>query len=149
MRVVIQKVKSASVKIDEKLVSQINQGLLVLVGINKADTQKDVDYVTKKILNLRVFESEKGFFDKSVQALNLEILFVSQFTLYGNCKKGNRPSFDKAMPSDQAKSFYQDFLDNFKKQYSKIKDGVFGAYMKVELINDGPVTIILDSSKEI
>ncbi len=147
MKVVIQKVKSASVTVNEKLISEIEKGFLILVGIGQNDTQKDVDYITKKILNLRIFESEKGYFDKSIQDIDGEILFVSQFTLYGDCNKGNRPSFSHAMPPAQAKIFYQNFLDNFKKLYPKIKDGQFGAMMQVELINDGPITIILDSIK--
>lgn len=147
MKVVIQRVKSASVAVDEKLISEIEKGFLILVGIGQDDTQKDVDYITRKILNLRIFKSEKGCFDKSIQDIGGEILFVSQFTLYGDCNKGNRPSFSHAMPPAQAKIFYQNFLDNFKKLYSKIKDGQFGAMMQVELINDGPITIILDSTK--
>ena len=145
MKVVIQRVKSASVEVDGDLISSIGQGLLVLVGIHKEDTQKDSDYIIKKILSLRFFESEKSFMDKSVQDLNLEVLLVSQFTLYGNCKKGARPSFDKAMPPKEAKIFYENFVEKFKQQHSKVKDGIFGAYMQVSLVNDGPVTIILDS----
>ena len=147
MKAIVQRVKSASVTVDEKLISEIQKGFLVLVGIGQDDTQKDVDYITKKILNLRIFESEKGYFDKSIQDIDGEILFVSQFTLYGDCNKGNRPSFSHAMSPAKAKVFYQNFLDNFKKLYPKIKDGQFGAMMQVELINDGPVTIVLDSSK--
>ena len=147
MRVVIQKVKSASVNVEGKLVSEIGAGLLILVGIFQEDSQKDVEYITKKILNLRIFESENGYFDKNIQEVDGEILFVSQFTLYGDCKKGNRPSFSRAMQPDKAKVFYQDFLDNFKNLYLKIKDGLFGANMQVSLINDGPLTIILDSKK--
>ncbi len=145
MRAVIQRVNSASVTVDKKVVSSIEKGLLILVGIHKDDTDKDCEYLIKKILNLRIFEGEKSFVDKSVKDLDLEILFVSQFTLYADCKKGTRPSFDKAMSSKDAKVFYQNFINSFKQEYSKIKDGVFGAYMQVNLVNDGPVTIILDS----
>ncbi|MBD3272825.1 D-tyrosyl-tRNA(Tyr) deacylase [Candidatus Dependentiae bacterium] len=147
MKVIIQRVGSASVCIDKKLISQIEKGFLILVGISKDDTQKDIDYISKKILNLRIFESDNGYFDKSIQDINGEILFVSQFTLYADCTKGNRPSFSSAMSPEQAKIFYKNFLDDFKKLYPKIKDGQFGAKMQVELVNDGPVSIILDSKK--
>ena len=149
MRAVIQRVNNASVHVDGKLISSISKGLLVLIGINKEDKKEDCEYITRKILNLRIFESEKSFMDKSVQDLDLEILFISQFTLYGSCNKGNRPSFDKAMSPGDANFFYQDFLESFKKVYPTIKDGVFGAYMQVNLVNDGPVTIILDSQNKL
>ena len=149
MRVVIQRVNSASVDVDGKLVSSISKGLLVLVGIRSGDMDSDIDYIIKKILNIRIFESQKSFMDKCVQDLGLEILCVSQFTLYGNCNKGNRPSFDKAMSPKEAKLFYDKFLEKLKQNYSKVSDGIFGAYMQVSLVNDGPVTIILDSNKEI
>ncbi len=147
MKAIIQRVDSASVKVDEKIVSEIKKGLLILIGIHKDDKQEDADYLIRKILNIRIFDDQEKFMDKSVNDFNLEILFVSQFTLYASCKKGNRLSFDKAMPPKDAKVFYQNFVENFKQNYSKVKDGIFGAYMKVNLINDGPVTIILDSAK--
>ena len=147
MRAVIQKVNAASVEVDGKLVSSIEKGLLVLVGIERQDTPKDSEYLVRKILNLRIFDDQEKFLDKSVQDLSLEVLLVSQFTLYGSCKKGNRPSFDKAMPPKEAKVFYQDFVEKFKQNYFKVKDGIFGAYMQVSLVNDGPVTIILDSCR--
>lgn len=145
MRVVIQKVNEASVEVDEKLISKIDKGLLVLVGIKANDSLDQCDHLINKILNLRIFEDENFKMNKSILDLNLEILLVSQFTLYADCKKGNRPSFINAMPPVQAKEFYKNFVDKFKQKYPKIEDGVFGAYMKVNLINDGPVTIILDS----
>ncbi len=144
MKAVIQKVNSASVEVDGKLISSIDKGLLVLVGIHKKDTQTEADYLIRKILNLRMFESDKHFMDKSVQDLDLEVLLVSQFTLYGDCTKGNRPSFDQAMSPAQAKVFYDDFVNKFRQSHLKTKDGVFGAYMKVSLINDGPFTIVLE-----
>lgn len=147
MKIVIQKVKSASVHVEQKLISEIQKGYLILVGIHENDTQDDVDYITKKILNLRLFKSENSYFDKSIKDIEGQILFVSQFTLYGDTKKGNRPSFSKAMAPEKAKLFYEDFLNSFKKLYPKIKDGLFGANMQISLINDGPVTIILDSNK--
>ena len=145
MKALIQRVTSGSVSVEGKLVSSIQKGLLVFIGLGLDDTQTDCEFITRKILNLRIFDGQKSFADKSVQDLGLEILFVSQFTLYANCNKGNRPSFSKAMPPDKAKLFYQDFFNQFKFQYSKIKDGVFGANMQVELVNDGPVTILLES----
>ena len=145
MKVVIQRVKSASVEVDGKVISSISKGLLVFVGIREDDSKDNVEYISKKILNLRIFESENGYFDKTIQDVNGEILFVSQFTLYGDCKKGNRPSFSHTMSPVMAKVFYHDFLENFKKIYPKIQDGLFGANMQVSLINDGPVTILLDN----
>lgn len=145
MKVVIQKVNFASVEVDGGLISNIYKGLLIFVGIAKEDQQKDIEYITKKILKLRVFESANGYFDKTIQQIEGQILFVSQFTLYGDCTKGSRPSFYNAMSPAQAKIFYENFLNYFKKFYSKIDDGEFGADMQVTLINDGPVTIILDS----
>ena len=149
MKAIIQRVDSASVSVDEKIISEIKKGLLILIGIHKDDKQEDADYLMRKILNLRIFDDQEKFMDKSVNDFNLEILFVSQFTLYASCKKGNRPSFDKAMPPKDAKVFYQNFVENFKQSYSKVKDGIFGAYMKVNLINDGPVTITLESTNVI
>ena len=146
MKAIIQRVDSASVSVDEKIISEIKKGLLILIGIHKDDKQEDADYLMRKILSLRIFDDQEKFMDKSVNDFNLEILFVSQFTLCASCKKGNRPSFDKAMSPKDAKVFYQNFVEKFKQNYSKVKDGIFGAYMKVNLINDGPVTIILEST---
>ena len=145
MRVVIQRVNEASVTVEGKLISKIDKGLLVLVGIKSNDTLDQCNYLINKILNLRIFEDENLKMNKSASDFNLEILLVSQFTLYADCKKGNRPSFITAMSPAQAKEFYQKFVNQFKQKYPKVKDGVFGAYMKVNLINDGPVTIILNS----
>ena len=147
MKIVIQKVISASVEVGGNVVSKIEKGFLILVGISKDDAEKDFEYITKKILNLRIFESDKVFFDKNIQEVQGEILFVSQLTLYGDCTNGNRPSFSHAMKPEFARESYKNFLEKFKKIYPKIQDGVFGAFMKVSLINDGPTTIILDSKK--
>ena len=146
MRVVVQRVKKASVSVDNKFISQIDKGLLVLVGLHKNDTVDRFDYFIKKIMNLRVFEDDEKRMNRSLVDYNLSVLLVSQFTLYGDCKKGNRPSFTNAMPNAEAKKLYQQFVDRFRELYEedKVKDGVFGAYMQVELVNDGPVTIILD-----
>ena len=147
MRALIQRVARASVSVDGAVVSRINKGLLVLIGIKDGDTQEDADFITKKLLDLRLFESEKSFVDKSIKDLDLEVLFVSQFTLYANCRKGNRPSFDKAMNPKDAKIFYENFVKNFKTKWPRVYDGVFGAEMQVELVNYGPATILLESEK--
>jgi len=146
MRFVIQKVGSASVSVDDKIVSEIGNGLLVLVGLGVDDSKEDFDYFIKKILNMRIFEDEERKMNKSVIDVGGEILLISQFTLYADCKKGNRPSFVKAMSPEKAKVMYEDFVENFKKNYvsEKVKNGVFGAFMKVSLVNDGPVTIVLE-----
>ena len=145
MKAVIQRVNSASVEVENKLISKIEKGLLILLGFKEGDTHKESEYLIKKITNLRIFPDEKHPINKSASGLDLEILVVSQFTLYGDCKKGNRPSFIGAMPPEQAKAFYNDFVEKFRQQYPKVQDGVFGAHMKINLINDGPVTIVLDS----
>ena len=145
MIAVIQRVSQASVSVDEKIVASIDTGYLVLVGINSGDTERDREYIVKKLLNIRLFPSEAKNIDKSIKDINGQLLLVSQFTLYANCTKGNRPSFTDAMPPDQAKFFYEDFVAECKKQYSRVQSGVFGAMMEVSLVNDGPVTIIIDS----
>ncbi len=145
MKAVIQRVNSASVEVENKLISRIEKGLLVLLGFKVDDTHNESEYLIKKITNLRIFGDDKGFMNSSAKDLDLEVLLVSQFTLYGNCKKGNRPSFSEAMPPAEAEKFYNEFVEKFKTVHPKTKTGTFGAYMKVELINDGPVTIILDS----
>lgn len=145
MKSVVQRVNSASVTVDGKLISQIDKGLLALVGLYIKDTEKDIDFMIKKILNLRIFPGDAKPINKSVLDLNLEILLVSQFTLYGDCTEGNRPSFIEAMPPEKAKIFYEFFIEKFKRNYPKIKEGIFGADMQVSLINDGPVTILLES----
>jgi len=147
MRAVVQRVSSASVSVDGKLISKIGPGLLVLLGIKDSDTQKDTDYIIKKLVKLRIFPDDNHNMNKSVADTGGEILLVSQFTLYGDCRKGNRPSFIKAMKPDEAKEFYDNFAIVLKKEYPKVKEGVFGAYMKVELVNDGPTTILIDSEK--
>jgi D-tyrosyl-tRNA(Tyr) deacylase len=147
MRVLIQRVSRALVTVEGKTISSIKKGLLVFVGIKVDDTREDADFITKKLLHLRLFASEKSFADKSIKDLDLEILLVSQFTLYARCRKGNRPAFDQAMNSKDAKLFYDVFVKNFKTQWPKVQDGVFGAEMQVELVNDGPVTILLESEK--
>ncbi len=146
MRLVIQRVSSASVTVDEKIVGKINQGFLVLLGINNSDTKKDVDYLVKKLMNLRIFNDNNDKMNLSLQSVNGELLIISQFTLYGNCKKsGNRPSFSDAAKPDIAIPLYEYFVNECKKQLPVVQTGIFGADMKVNLLNDGPVTIIMDS----
>ncbi|MCK5633180.1 D-tyrosyl-tRNA(Tyr) deacylase [bacterium] len=145
MKAVVQKVKTASVAVDGVVISKIDYGFLVLLGIKKNDTVKDRDYIIKKLLKLRVFSNGDLNWDKNIVQAGGNILLVSQFTLYVNCKKGNRPSFYEAMPPQEAQKVYNDFTVELKKQYLQVKEGAFGAMMQVELLNDGPVTIIIDS----
>ena len=145
MKVVIQRVSAASVTVDGKIISQIENGALVLVGLKSDDSNENFDYIINKILNLRIFNDSVGVMNKSIIDNKLEVLLVSQFTLYADCKKGNRPSYKKAMTSQKAKSLYMSFVSQFKETYSRVQDGEFGADMKVELANDGPVTIILEN----
>lgn len=146
MRVVIQRVSKASVSINNQLKSKINQGLLILLGIEDADTAEDVDFLVKKAINLRIFDDESGVMNKSVLDIGGEILCVSQFTLHASTKKGNRPSYIRASKPDFAIPLYESFCQELKLQLGKeIQTGEFGANMQVELINDGPVTIIIDS----
>jgi D-aminoacyl-tRNA deacylase len=147
VKIVIQKVLQSGVEVDGKLVSTIKKGVLCFVGIGIDDSRDQFDFFIKKILNLRIFGNLLGKMDKSILDFGFEVLLVSQFTLYADCKKGNRPSFCKAMSSDKAEELYNSFVDQFRKSYSmeKVKDGVFGSDMIVNLVNDGPVTIILES----
>ncbi|XP_061984704.1 uncharacterized protein LOC133703968 [Populus nigra] len=150
MRAVVQRVTSASVEVDGHMVSEIGPGLLVLVGLHESDTDSNADYICRKVLNMRLFtnESTGRVWDQNVMQRNYEVLLVSQFTLYG-VLKGNKPDFHVAMPPQKAKPFYGSLVDKFRKAYrpDAIKDGVFGAMMKVNLVNDGPVTMQLDSSQ--
>ncbi|KAM8705660.1 hypothetical protein ACLKA7_010031 [Drosophila subpalustris] len=146
MRAVIQRVKAAKVTVLDELVSSIGPGLCVLVGIKTTDTTADVDYLVRKILALRLFEDDGKRWQKSVKDLQMEVLCVSQFTLYHRLK-GNKPDFSAAMKGDEANQLYNIFLDRLRQSYEeyKIKDGKFGAYMQVHIENDGPVTIELES----
>jgi len=145
MKTVIQRVTSSHVNVNQQTIASIKKGLLVLVGIHRNDTKKDGDYMIDKILKLRIFSDENGFMNKNVVDAQGEILLVSQFTLYADCKKGNRPSFINAMPSKMAQEFYQNFVERFKTKYGSVQTGLFGADMHVFLINDGPVTLVLES----
>lgn len=149
MRVVIQRVRKANVHIDGKKISEIEKGLLVLVGICEEDTQEDIEWLTKKIVNLRVFDDDNGVMNKSMLEANADIMIVSQFTLYASCKKGNRPSYIKAAKPDIAIPLYENFCATTQALTGKkVATGVFGADMKIELINDGPVTICIDTKNK-
>lgn len=146
MRVLIQRVSSSSVTIDEKIRSSIGKGLLVLVGIEEADTKEDIEWLVQKIVNLRIFPDAEGVMNLSVKEVNGEILVISQFTLHAATKKGNRPSYIKAAKPDFAIPVYENFVKHLEASFGeKIGTGEFGADMKVALVNDGPVTIWIDS----
>lgn len=147
MRAIIQRVKHASVEIDGKINGKIDEGLLIFLGVGKGDSEKDLEYIADKTLTLRIFEDENGKMNKCISDINGEILVISQFTLYGDCRKGRRPSFDSAMPPKEAEMMYEKFVDYIKNSGLKTETGMFGADMKVDLLNDGPVTMILDSTK--
>jgi len=150
MRIVIQRVSEATVKIDGTIVGEISKGLLVLLGIEHEDTEQDALYLIQKLINLRIFSDTDGKMNLSVQEVNGGILVVSQFTLHAATKKGNRPSYIRAARPEQAIPLYEYFLATLQNQFSgKIQTGQFGADMKVALVNDGPVTIIMDSKGEI
>ncbi|MEY3682161.1 MAG: hypothetical protein RLZZ289_685 [Bacteroidota bacterium] len=149
MRVVIQRVSEAAVKIDGNIVGEISKGLLVLLGIAQEDTEQDALYLIQKLINLRIFSDADGKMNLSVQDCGGELLIVSQFTLYADTKKGNRPSYIRAARPEHAIPLYEFFLQELQKQFQgPIQTGQFGADMKVSLINDGPVTIIIDSRGE-
>ena len=146
MKVVIQRVSSASVTIENKIVAQINQGLLVLVGIEDSDNQEDIDWLVSKIVHLRIFADDNNVMNLSVKDIDGNIIVVSQFTLQASSKKGNRPSYSKASKPEIAVPIYENFLQKMRFEFGKpIQSGVFGADMQVSLINDGPVTIVIDS----
>ena len=145
MRVVVQRVKHASVTINGTVNGKINNGFLVLLGVQSTDSEQDVDYLVKKVTNLRIFSDENDKMNLSLKDVNGELLIVSQFTSYANCKEGNRPSFVEAAKPDIAIPLYEYFVSECKKIIPVVETGIFGADMKVDLLNDGPVTIIMDS----
>ena len=149
MRVLIQRVKEANVKVDEKITGEIKQGFLLLVGFENADTDEDLTWTANKISALRIFDDENGVMNKSILEVDGEILCVSQFTLFAMTKKGNRPSYFKAAKGEISEPLYNQFCEKLKSLLKKeIKKGIFGADMKVSLINDGPVTIWIDSKNK-
>ncbi|MGY0375089.1 D-aminoacyl-tRNA deacylase [Clostridium sp. JNZ J1-5] len=147
MRAVVQRVKHSNVIVDNKIVGEIGKGFNVLLGISKDDTIEDVKYLKDKIVNLRVFEDDDGKLNKSLKEVNGELLIVSQFTLYGDCRKGRRPNFMEALGGEEAEKLYLEFVNLCKDELSKVETGVFGAEMLVDIKNDGPVTLIIDSKK--
>ena len=144
MRVVVQRVKHASVTINGTVNGKINNGFLVLLGVQSTDSEQDVDYLVKKVTNLRIFSDENDKMNLSLKDVNGELLIVSQFTLYANCSDGNRPSFIEAARPEEAIPLYEYFCDECAKKGFEIQKGIFGADMKVQLLNDGPVTIIIE-----
>ncbi len=148
MKVVMQRCKEASVDVEGKTVGSIAKGFVLLVGITHSDTETDAEYLAEKIVNLRVFEDEQGKMNHSLREISGDILSISQFTLYGDCRKGRRPNFMEAAKPDQAKKLYQYFNDCLRQKGVLVETGIFGEMMDVSLRNDGPVTLILDSKKE-
>ena len=149
MKAVIQRVTTANVKVDGNIVGEISTGLLLLIGIDEEDEKTDADWVVQKILNLRIFGDEEGKLNLSVLDISGEILCISQFTLIADYKKGNRPSFIKAAKPDKAIPLFEYFKTEISKSNLKIESGIFGADMKVSLVNDGPVTIVMDSNTKL
>ena len=147
MRAVVQRVKSASVKVEGKLVSEIGAGVLIFLGVAHEDTATEIEYIANKVANLRIFEDAEGKMNCSLLDIGGTALVVSQFTLYGDCRKGRRPSFIKAARPESAKALYEQFITALEQQNIPTQGGTFQAMMDVELINDGPVTILLDSNK--
>ena len=147
MRVILQRVSHASVTVEEKVIGKIQRGFLLLVGVTHDDAMEDMEYLVRKIVQMRIFEDEEGKLNRSIQDVGGEILSVSQFTLYADTKKGNRPSFSKAAPGDVAIEMFDQFNALLRDTGIPVETGQFGADMKVELLNDGPVTILLDSKK--
>jgi D-tyrosyl-tRNA(Tyr) deacylase len=145
MKTVIQRVSYATVKVEDKLIGKCNRGYMILLGVENGDEQADVKQLAAKISKLRVFEDEEGRMNKSIMDVGGDILLISQFTLLADCRKGNRPSFINAAPPETAKPLYENFIEELRLLGIPVQGGEFGADMKVELLNDGPVTILLDS----
>ena len=144
MRLLVQRVLNSNVKVDGKVVGEIDKGYMVLLGVTHDDDKEKADYLVNKLLNLRVFEDENGKMNLNIKQVGGELLIISQFTLYGNTKDGNRPSFTDAAKPDKANELYEYFIDKCKKENIKTESGIFGADMKVSLVNDGPVTVMLE-----
>ena len=144
MKLVVQRVQSSKVEVDGKIVGQISKGFMVLLGVTEGDTEENADFLADKLCNLRVFMDEAEKMNLSIKDIDGELLIISQFTLYADCKKGNRPSFIAAAEPKRANELYEYFVDRCKEKVRKVEKGVFGAHMDVSLINDGPVTIILE-----
>ncbi|MCX7695158.1 MAG: D-aminoacyl-tRNA deacylase [Caloramator sp.] len=147
MRAVVQRVNNASVEVEGNIVGSIEKGILVLLGVEEMDTEEDIKYLAEKVCNLRIFDDEEGKMNLSLIDVAGELLVVSQFTLYGDCRKGRRPNYMMAAKPDYAEKMYLSFVEECKKYIKKVEKGQFQAYMKVKLENDGPVTLLLDSKK--
>ncbi len=148
MRAVVQRVKRAQVSVEGSITGKIEKGILVLLGVGEDDEIEDLEYMAKKIINLRIFEDNEDKMNLSVLDVGGNVLVISQFTLYGDCRKGNRPSYSKAARPDIAKEYYDRFIEYIKDNYKiKVESGIFQASMEVDFINDGPVTLMLDSKK--
>lgn len=147
MRIVVQRVSNAKCVISKEVYSRIEQGFLVLVGFTFSDTQEDIELLAKKVASMRIFEDDNGKINRCLKDVNGEIMAISQFTLYADCKKGNRPSFSEALSYDLAEELYQLFCERLRAYDLLVQTGIFGADMKLEFTNDGPVTIILDSNE--
>ena len=148
MRAVVQRVVSSNVKVDGEVTGKIKKGLLVLLGVGEDDTEKDISYMVEKIVNLRIFEDENEKMNLSLKDVGGELLVVSQFTLFGDCRKGRRPGFSEAARTEKADEYYIDFVKKAKNMGIKTETGRFQTHMMVELINDGPVTLLIDSKKK-
>ena len=146
MRIVVQRCKDASVSVDDKIVGKIDHGMVILVGFTYNDTIEDIDYMINKVINLRIYDDENGVMNKSILDTNGSILSISQFTLYADATKGRRPSYVDALKGEEAIKLYDEFNKRLS-EYIKVETGIFGADMKVSLLNDGPVTILLESRK--
>ena len=148
MRAVIQRVSEASVSVNGSIIGRADDGMMVLVGIHRDDTEKEMDYMARKISGLRIFEDDAGVMNRSVVDINGSVLLVPQFTLYGDARKGKRPSYIEAMPPDKATGFFDGFVEIFRGFHERVETGEFGADMRVSLVNRGPVTILLDSNRD-
>ena len=147
MKFVIQRVTEASVRVDEQIVGKINKGFLVFIGVSNEDTKEIADKMIKKLCNMRIFDDENGKTNLGLSDVSGQLLLISQFTLYADCKKGNRPSFTSAGAPDMANEMYEYIIEECKKSVPVVEKGIFGADMKISLLNDGPFTIVLDSSE--
>jgi D-tyrosyl-tRNA(Tyr) deacylase len=148
MRAVIQRVSRAAVRIDGEIHGEITHGMVVLLGIRGGDAVSDLQWLVEKVINLRIFEDQQGKMNRSLADIDGEMLIISQFTLYGDCRKGRRPGFSSAAPPEIAEPLYQRFIEEVKNRQVKVATGIFQAAMEVELVNDGPVTLLLDSEKQ-
>lgn len=147
MRAVVQRVRRSSVSVDDEIIASVEKGIMVLLGVESGDTEKDVDYMVEKIINLRIFEDDDEVMNYSLLDIKGEMLAISQFTLLGDCRKGRRPSYKNAEKPDQANTLYESFVEKSRLKDVRVKTGKFQAEMIVDIVNDGPVTLLIDSNK--